>query len=58
MTQKVRAFDIDEMNPKGEICYIMEGFPFFAKTMTSRMHAFNIDETVLHAVWESFCNVW
>ena len=57
MAQKMRAFHIDEMNPTGEVCYIMHGVPLFAKTMASRMRAFNINETVLHAVWESIWNV-
>ena len=48
----MRAHDSDEMNPTGKNCYIMEVFPFLAKTMASRMRAFNINETVLHAVWE------
>ena len=50
----MRAFHADEMNPTEEICYDLEGSPFFAKTMAWRMRAFNINETVLHAHSRSY----
>ena len=45
------------MNTTGDIHYIMGGFPFFNHAMALQMHALNIYETILHGVWESFCNV-
>ena len=53
----MRAFHMDEMKPTGEMCYIMGGVSYLAKTMASRIRAFSIKETVLHGVWEPFCNV-
>ena len=36
------------------MCYIMGGFPFFNHARVEQIHAFYIDETVLHGVWELF----
>ena len=43
--EQMRAFHINEMDPNGEIRYIVGGVPCFAKTMASQMRVFNINET-------------